>query len=151
MKMRNLIFALGAFGLLLSGCSGSSSGGVGSSTSGLYKGTISYTGFNTCLGTPPGRGDVQILISSDGDLEFFPIGLAIGGVNDAAVNFSNAVNGSKISGSLISTKPVAGYKFRIDGRINDGGATISGTGYVEGNYEGCYEKFEGAFAATRVG
>ena len=78
MKMRDLIFALGTFGLLLTGCSGSTSGGVGSSTSGFYKGTISYSGYSTCRGKPPGRGTVKITIRSDGTFVFDPVGLEWG-------------------------------------------------------------------------
>lgn len=148
MKMRNAFLILGIFGLLLTGCSGSSSGGVGTSTSGLYRGTISYSGYNTCGRKIPGRGSVEIVISSDGSLNFDPIKLTWAR-NYGSVLFYNAVSGSKISES--KTSEITGYKYRIDGRINDGGATVSGTGYIEGRYGSCYEKFQGVFAATRVG
>ena len=142
---------LAAFSLitsLLVGCGGSTTGGVGTSTSGLYRGTISYSGYNTCGRNIPGRGSVEIVISSDGNLKFDPIRLTWGG-GYGYVEFSSAVSGSKISDSFTSN--TTGYKYRIDGRINDGGATVSGTGYIEGRYGSCYEKFQGVFAATRVG
>jgi hypothetical protein len=140
MKMRTGLFVLGVVGYLLTGCSGSTSGGVGSSESGVYRGTINYSGYNTCNGSIPGGGYVEIVIRSDGSLIFSL---------DGYVTFYNAVSGSKISGSFVSN--VSGYKYRIEGRINDSGSTVSGTGYVEGNYGKCFEKFQGAFAATRVG
>jgi hypothetical protein len=128
---------------------GSTSGGVGTSTSGLYRGTISYSGYNTCGGNIPGRGSVEIVITSDGVLKFDPIGMAWKGGRIGYVEFGSAVSGSKISDSFTSN--TSGYKYRIDGRIQDGGATVSGTGYIEGGYGSCYEKYQGSFAATRVG
>jgi hypothetical protein len=147
MKMRNLIFALGTFGLLLTGCSGSSSGGVGSSTSGLYRGTISYSGYNTCGGNIPRSGRVEITIFANGALRFDPIGLRWGR-NTGRVLLNGAVSGSRISGTWDGD---LGYEYRMDGRIKDGGATVSGTGSIKGSYGGCYQNFQGAFAATRVG
>ena len=140
------VFALTS---LLLGCGGgSTSGGVGTSTSGFYRGTISYSGYNTCGRNIPGRGSVEIVISSDGSLKFDPINLTWGR-RYGSVTFKLAVSGSKISDSF--TGGNSGYKYRIAGRIQDDGATVSGTGYIEGNYGSCYEKFQGAFAATRVG
>ncbi|XXK21285.1 hypothetical protein ACMAY5_08665 [Arenicellales bacterium nBUS_48] len=146
--MRNAFLVFGIFGFLLTGCSGSTSGGVGTDTSGFYRGTMSWSGYNTCGRQVPGRGSVEIVISSDGSLKFEPIGLRWG-QNYGWTSFLNAVSGSKISGS--HTSNISGYKYRIDGRINDGGATISGTGSIEGSYGSCYEKYSGSFAATRVG
>ncbi|HIG43062.1 MAG TPA: hypothetical protein EYQ14_21350 [Gammaproteobacteria bacterium] len=122
---------------------GSTSGGVGRSTSGLYRGTISYSGYNTCGANIPGSGKIEIVITSSGKATFNPIGLSWGGGKYGSVNFNS------LTDSFTST--TSGYKYRINGRINDNGATISGTGYVEGNYGSCYEKFQGSFAGNRVG
>ena len=135
--------------IFLVACSGSTSGGVGSSTSGLYRGTISYSGYNTCGANIPGSGQIRVVISSNGDFVFDPIGLAWGGGRWGSVNLLGAVKSSKISGTYPDNGD--GYTYRLDGRIKDDGATISGTGYIEGSYGGCYEKFQGVFAATRVG
>jgi len=141
---------------LLLGCGGgSTSGGVGTSTSGLYRGTISYSGYNTCGRNIPGSGRVEILITSNGDFRFDPIGLTWKGGRIGRFTFVGAVTGSRIQTSFTCNQGNCtnddGYKYRLDGRIQDGGATVSGTGYIEGNYGSCYEKFQGAFAATRVG
>ena len=141
--------------IFLVSCGGSTSGGVGSSTSGLYRGTISYSGYNTCGRNIPGSGTVEIVITSSGDFVFDPIGLTWKGGRYGKFTFRGAVSGSRIYTSFTCTgnncSENDGYKYLIDGRINDDGATVSGTGYVEGSYGGCYEKFQGAFAATRVG
>ena len=145
MNMKKLVTVITIFTLsiFLVSCGGSTSGGVGSSTSGLYRGTTSYSGYNTCGANIPGSGQVSIVISSNGAVVFDPIGLSWGGGKWGSVNFNS------LSESFAST--TSGYKYGINGRINDNGATISGTGYVEGSYGSCYEKFQGAFAATRVG
>ena len=140
------IFTLSIF---LVSCGGSTSGGVGSSTSGLYRGTISYSGYNTCGANIPGSGQVSIVISSNGDFVFDPIGLTWGGGKWGSAGCKGCVSGSTIKTEY--TGESSGYKYRIDARINDDGATVSGTGYIEGNYGSCYEKFQGAFAAPRVG
>ena len=155
MKMRNAFFVFGIVGLLLTGCSGSTSGGVGTDTSGLYRGTISYSGYNTCGVNIPGSGNIEIVITSNGDLVFDPIGLTWRGGYYGSFRFRGAVTGSKIQSSFTCNQGNCseddGYKYRIDGRINDNGSTVSGTGYIEGSYGSCYEKFQGVFAATRVG
>ena len=134
--------------IFLVSCSGSTSGGVGSSTSGLYRGTVSYSGYNTCGRNIPGSGTVEIVITSSGDFVYDPIGLTWGG-GYGQVTCEGCVSGSTIKATITGSK--SGYQYRIDARIKDDGATVSGTGYIEGNYGGCYEKFQGAFAATRVG
>ena len=137
------------FASLLLGCGGgSTSGGVGTSTSGLYRGTISYSGYNTCGVNIPGSGTVRIVITSSGDFVYDPIGLTWGG-GYGTFTCKGCVSGSTIKRTFTSQK--SGYKYSIDARINDGGATVSGTGSLEGNYGSCYEKYQGAFAATRVG
>ena len=143
--------ALSLITSLLLGCGGgSTSGGVGTSTSGYYRGTISYSGYNTYGRNIPGSGTVNITIQSDGRLIFDPVGLKWS-YNTGRVSLGGAVSGSRISGTWPPTADSINYTYRLDGRIQDGGSTISGTGYIEGSYGGCYEKFQGAFAATRVG
>ena len=61
------------------------------------------------------------------------------------------MSGSRISGTWGNPPSNNSYMYRIDARINDGGATVSGTGSIEGYYGNCNEKFQGSFAATRVG
>ena len=134
--------------IFLVSCSGSTSGGVGSSTSGLYRGTVSYSGYNTCGRNIPGSGTVEIVITSSGDFVFDPIGLTWGG-GYGSTTCTSCVTGSTIKMTYVGSN--SGYQYRIDARINDDGATVSGTGYIEGNYGSCYEKFQGAFAAPRVG
>tara|TARA_B100001971_G_scaffold135949_1_gene125548 strand:+ start:103 stop:567 length:465 start_codon:yes stop_codon:yes gene_type:complete len=135
---------------LLFGCGGgSTSGGVGTSTSGFYRGTISWSGYNTCGRQIPGSGKVEITIRSDGTLVFDPVGLKWGR-NYGYVTLRGAVSGSRISGTWGNLSD-NDYIYGMDGRINDGGATVSGTGSLEGNYGSCYEKYQGSFAATRVG
>ena len=150
MKMRNAFLILGAFGLLLTGCSGSTSGGVGTDTSGLYRGTMSWSGYNTCGRQVPGRGTVKITIQSDGRLIFDPVGLKWN-YNTGSVSLGGAVSGSRILGTWPPTTGSSNYTYRLDGRISDDGATVSGTGSIEGSYGNCYEKYSGSFAATRVG
>jgi len=138
------------FASLLFGCGGgSTSGGVGTSTSGFYRGTISWSGYNTCGRQIPGSGKVEITIRSDGAVVFDPVGLTWGR-NYGSVTLRSAVSGSRIFGTWGSLSD-NDYIYRMDGRIKDGGATVSGTGSLEGNYGSCYEKYQGAFAATRVG
>lgn len=149
MKYLKHLVSATLFASLLLGCGGgSTSGGVGTSTSGFYRGTISYSGYNTCGRNIPGSGRVEITIFADGSLRFNPIGLRWNR-NTGRVLLHGAVSGSRISGTW-GSKAANDYEYRMDGRINDGGATVSGTGYIEGSYGGCYEKFQGAFAATRV-
>ena len=153
MGMKYLKHLAGVFVLtsLLLGCGGgSTSGGVGTSTSGFYRGTISYSGYNTCGRSIPGRGTVKITIRSDGTFVFDPVGLKWGR-NWGSASLRGAVSGSRISGTWGDPPSDNRYMYRIDARINDDGATVSGTGYIEGYYGRCNEKFQGAFAATRVG
>jgi predicted small secreted protein len=150
MFKRSILLIPALFGLVaLAGCSGNTSGGVGTSTSAAYSGTISYSGYNTCGVRIPGRGQVKIVIRSNGTFVFDPVGMAWAGGRYGSVALGGAVSGSKIQGTYPDDGD--GYNYRVDGRINDNGGSISGTGYIEGRYGRCYEKFQGTFAATRVG
>ena len=166
MKRLKLILVMAAF-LIIASCGDGStsggvdtSGGVGSSVGASYYGTITYSGVNTCGRYIPGSGNVYIVITSDGSTLFDPVGLSWGYPPTGGFNFSGSVQGSKIRGSVKCINNACtnsdgyfndGYTYKIDGRINDGGSTVSGVGYIEGTYgNGCYEQFEGAFAATRT-
>ena len=82
-------------------------------------------------------------ITSSGEVTFDPIGLSWEGGSFGSVTFRNAIKGANIKDSFTSE---SGYSYKIDGRIRDGGQTISGTGYIEGSYGSCVEKFVGVFA-----
>ena len=131
---------------IVSSCGGgSTSGGVGTSTSGFYKGTIEYSGFNSCGLNIPKSGRFEMTITSSGNVTFDPIGLTWGGGRFGGAPFAKAIKGSKIksSGSEIGNPD---YFYKIDGRIEDRGRTISGTGSIGGIYGSCVEKFVGVFA-----
>jgi hypothetical protein len=147
--------------LLISSCGGggSTTGGVGTTTGGVYYGTVSYTGVNTCGRNIPGSGNIYIVITSAGDAKFDPVGLVWGYPYVGSFNFLSAVNGSKIQSEVKCVNNACtvsggylndGYTYKIDGRVRDNGATVTGTGFIEGSYGSCYEKFEGAFAATKT-
>ena len=133
--------------IIISSCERvSTSGGVGTSASGLYIGTIEYSDYNTCGLNIPKSGTFEMTITSSGDVIFDPIGLTWGG-NVGSVTLRNAIKRSNIKGSWTGVDiHDKDYSYKIDGRIEDGGQTISGTGYIEGSYEGCAEKFAGVFA-----
>ena len=135
--------------IIISSCGGgSTSGGVGTSTSGFYRGTIEYSGYNTCGLNVPGSGRFQITITSSGDVTFDPIGLSWMGGRYGRATFRSAINGAKIKSSYIGRD--SGYSYDIDGRIRDEGRTISGTGSISGSYGSCEEKFVGVFAGVLV-
>jgi len=137
--------------IIISACgSGSTSSGVGTTTSGVYKGTIKYSGYNTCGLNVPKSGTFKITITSSGDVVFDPIGLTWGGNKWGRVKLRNAIKGSKMKGSWASVDKRYPYEYKIDGRIEDGGKTISGTGSIKGSYGSCVEEFVGVFAGVLV-
>ena len=153
-SLKHLVSAI-LFASLLLGCGGGdsssgvdNSGGVGKTVSALYHANISYSGYNTCGAKIPGSGTVVIQIGADGRFKFDPVGLKWRGGSLGSVWFDGCCSGSTIDRQFRVKD--SGYLYKIDARIENNGATISGTGYIEGNYGSCYEKFQGAFAGTRV-
>ncbi|MBT4380238.1 MAG: hypothetical protein HN900_18205 [Gammaproteobacteria bacterium] len=145
---------IAAVSFLLASCGvGSTSGGVGTTKRALYEGTICYSGYNTCGETIPVKGRFKMGITSTGNITFDPLGFAWRDGWIGIAWFGNAISGSSFEDSFISDdweSDWPGYYYGLVGRIRDDGETVSGTFFIEGDYDVCSENISGEFVGTKL-